>query len=209
MNTGKCEKETEKESLCSAEHGGRDLTQKRGKAAGWGAAEAECGRKERAGCGRKGGPGTHRQRNTYSWRVSTPISLYCSSCFTWASSCFSLESCGHMDEQQVTQRRTMASSHRHRRSKLLSHEYLHEGMIHRVFTDTYMHMCMRAHPQTQRDPLPFPSWGIGLIKNTKNTKILSVTCQNSFKVVTGDKHALFVVCKLLLCVYILWVYFIF
>ena len=36
---------------------------------------------------------TQRWRNTHSCRVSTPISLYCSSCFIWASSCFSLDSC--------------------------------------------------------------------------------------------------------------------
>lgn len=32
---------------------------------------------------------------THSCSVSTPISLYCSSCLIWASSCLSLESCGH------------------------------------------------------------------------------------------------------------------
>lgn len=43
-----------------------------------------------------------RQRNTHSCRVSTPISLYCSSCFTWASSCFSRESCGRHGRVWVT-----------------------------------------------------------------------------------------------------------
>lgn len=75
---------------------------KKGKGCWVGSSGAECCRKEKGGRGRKGGPGTQRQRNTHSCRVSTPISLYCSSCFTWASSCFSLESCGHKAEHRVT-----------------------------------------------------------------------------------------------------------
>lgn len=96
---------TEKESLCWVE----DETQhwgwegiKKGKGRWVGSSGAECCRKEKGGRERKGGPGTQRQRNTHSCRVSTPISLYCSSCFTWASSCFSLESCGHKAEHRVT-----------------------------------------------------------------------------------------------------------
>lgn len=104
-------------------------------------------RKEKGGHGRKGGPGTHRQRNTHSCRVSTPISLYCSSCFTWASSCLSLESCGHKAGHWVTM------AHNGLLSPPLAktaYSWLSGQRNARLclYRDTHAHVCTCTHPPT-------------------------------------------------------------
>lgn len=81
---------------------------------------------------------TQKQRNTHSCRVSTPISLYCSSCFTWASSCFSLESCGHKRAAGYHGAQ-WASLTTAARTKLLSHDYWHPGILNYVCTEARTH----------------------------------------------------------------------
>lgn len=109
----------------------------------------QCCRKEKAGRRRKGGPGTQRQRNTHSCRVSTPISLYCSSCFTWASSCFSLESCRHTRPNTRLAWHTMGFSHHRHPTELLSHDYSHTGMQRCVCTGTHVHAHTHTHSHTK------------------------------------------------------------
>ena len=101
--------------------------------------------RRRVAVGGKGGPGTQRQRNTHSCRVSTPISLYCSSCFTWASSCFSLESCGHKAEHRVNMAQQWASLIATRQNCLVMTVHIHERSA--VFIDTHTHT--HTHTQTE------------------------------------------------------------
>lgn len=93
--------------------------------------------RRRVAVGGKGGPGTQRQRNTHSCRVSTPISLYCSSCFTWASSCFSLESCGHKAEHRVNMAQQWASLTTTHQNCLVMTVHIHQRSA--MFIERYTH----------------------------------------------------------------------